>query len=149
MAGTQEGCTGRTGVIGFRMGGAYALALAPNPGYQAASVNYGGCPSDAETWLPDACPIVGSFGGADRSPLGANAARRLNRVLAENDIPHDVRICPGVGHGFMNDHDPADITLLLRFLSRVSGTKYDEEATQDARRRISAFFDTHLRQGTG
>jgi carboxymethylenebutenolidase len=45
----------------------------------------------------------------------------------------------------MNDHDPADATLLLRFLARVSGTKYDEAATKDARRRITAFFDTHLR----
>lgn len=56
-----------------------------------------------------------------------------------------MKIYPGVGHGFMNDHDPADATLLLGFLARVSGTKYDEAATNDARRRISAFFDTHLR----
>jgi carboxymethylenebutenolidase len=44
----------------------------------------------------------------------------------------------------MNDHDPADATLFLRFLARISGTKYDDEATQDARRRITAFFNTHL-----
>jgi hypothetical protein len=34
---------------------------------------------------------------------------------------------------------------VLRFLARVSGTKYDEAATKDARRRIRGFFDTHLR----
>jgi carboxymethylenebutenolidase len=45
----------------------------------------------------------------------------------------------------MNDHDPADATLMLRFLARVSGTKYDAEATRDARRRITAFFNTYLR----
>ena len=45
----------------------------------------------------------------------------------------------------MNDHDPADATLFLRFLARVSGTKYDEEATRDARHRITQFFDTYLR----
>lgn len=56
-----------------------------------------------------------------------------------------MKIYPSVGHGFMNDHDPADATLLLGFLARVSGTKYDEAAANDARRRISAFFDTHLR----
>ena len=60
-------------------------------------------------------------------------------------VPHDVKIYPGVSHGFMNDHDPADVTLLLRFLARISRTKYDEEATRDARRRITAFFNTHLR----
>jgi carboxymethylenebutenolidase len=56
-----------------------------------------------------------------------------------------VKVYAGVGHGFMNDHAPEDQTLVLRFLARVSGTRYDEEATRDARRRIVAFFDRHLR----
>lgn len=141
-------CTGRLGVIGFCMGGGYAIALAAGRGFDAASVNYGGCPSDAREWLPGACPIVGSFGGADRSPLGAKAGRRLDSLLTELDIPHDVKVYPGVGHGFMNDHDAADQTLMLRFLARISGTAYDESATQDARRRVVAFFDRHLGRDT-
>jgi carboxymethylenebutenolidase len=141
----HEGCTGRVGIIGFCMGGAYAVALAPAPGWSAASVNYGGCPDDAEDWLAGACPVVGSFGGADRSPLGRSAGMRLERVLTDLHVDHDVKIYPGVGHGFMNDHDPADLTPLLRLLARISGTRYDRPATTDARRRIESFFDAHLR----
>lgn len=141
----HDGCTGRVGIIGFCMGGAYAVALAPAPGWSAAAVNYGGCPEDARAWLAGACPVVGSFGGADRSPLGRSAGVRLEQVLTDLGVAHDVKIYPGVGHGFMNDHDPADLTPLLRLLAKVSGTRYDAPATADARGRIASFFDRHLR----
>ena len=75
--------------------------------------------------------------------MGRSAAFRMERSLAAPGVDHDVKIYEGVGHGFMNDHDPADMTPLLVALAKVSGTRY-ESATQDARRRIAAFFRRHL-----
>jgi carboxymethylenebutenolidase len=102
-------------------------------------------PKDAERLLAGAYPIVASYGGKDRSPLGYRAAGRLERALVANVVEHDIKVYPEASHGFLNDHSPEDMTPLTVVLSRLSGTRYHEPSAQDARRRIVAFFDRHLK----
>jgi len=146
----REDCTGRIGVIGYCMGGGFALLLAANRGFDVSSVNYGTAPKDAYSvsFLRRACPIVGSYGGKDRALRGA--ADRLDRALTAVEVEHDVKEYPAAGHAFLNDHEGAGDKNPLAVLGPVfgllsPGSGYHEESARDARRRILAFFDVHLK----
>jgi len=131
-------CSGEVGIAGFCMGGQFALLMSPK-GFGASAPFYGTpVPRDIDKTLDGACPIVASFGGRD--PLGKGAPERLSEAAARKNITADVKVYPDAGHSFANE-------LPAQPLLRIAGFGYNQAATDDAWRRVFAFFGEHL--GTG
>src|SRR5438128_9145446 len=128
----------RTGVVGFCMGGGFALLYSLQAPLKAAGVFYGDVPKSPEE-LHGVCPVVAGYGGRDR--LFAGQGRRLDEMLAALHVPHDVRLYPDAGHSYMSRHTGLMATLAAWGPMAVG---FDADAEADSWRRIEVFLRTHL-----
>jgi carboxymethylenebutenolidase len=128
----------RMGVIGFCMGGGFALLYAVRAPLGVAATFYGDVPSSADK-LRGVCPVLGGYGERDR--MFAGQGKRLNQLLTELGVDHDVKLYPGAGHSYMSRHEGTLAKLAARGPMRVG---YNEAAAEDSWRRIESFFASHL-----
>ena len=127
--------TGEVAIVGFCMGGGFAL-LEGDARYVAAAPFYGSL-TTYRAVMADTCPVVASFGARD--PLIPFGESRLRRVLDKHKIPSDIKTYSGVGHSFANRIDSVPDAVL-----RVVGMHYDEDAASDAWARVFAFLDARF-----
>lgn len=126
---------GRTGIVGFCMGGTVALVVAARRDVGAAVTFYGGGVKEGrfgfgplvEEATALRAPWLGLFGDEDRG-IPVPDVEDLRVAAAASGRPTEVVRYPGAAHGFHCDQRDA----------------YHPEAAQDAWRRTIDWFDRHL-----
>lgn len=115
----------RVGAMGFCLGGSFALQLACLDGsVRAISIVSAQNPRPLDA-VQRACPIVGSYADPD---FTTNDRKKLDLVLDEYKIPHDIKFYPGAKHSMFNN----------------AAADYDPIVADDAWKRTLAFFDQYL-----
>ena len=121
----------RIGVIGWCMGGKYALLLASEEPVAATVAYYGAPPTDAAAIARIKAPVLGNFGGEDKGP-SPEQVRAFEKAMKDAGKSADLKIYEGAGHAFANVNNP--------------WKGYREDAAKDAWARTVAFFDRHLKK---
>jgi dienelactone hydrolase len=104
----------RIGLIGFSLGAYLSLALASRMKGIACVVDFfGGLPREIGESIESMPPVLILHGDADTT-VPVSEAYRLEKILREKKIPYEIKIYPGVGHGFHASIGSAALDALMR-----------------------------------
>ena len=118
------------GVIGWCFGGAWSLntALAHPQKIDATVIYYGRLVTDTEKLKTLEMPVLGIFGEEDGG-IPPQKVKEFESALNEVGVENSIHIYEGAGHAFANP----------------SGTRYVEEAAEDAWQKTVRFLEQNLR----
>ncbi len=109
---------GRVGLVGYSLGGFLALSLATlDPRIDAVVEYYGGLPDELADRAGSLPPTLVLHGTADGIVPVAEAHRLLERLEAVG-VPHESRLYPGAGHGFLGASHRDSVARAEAFLTR-------------------------------
>jgi carboxymethylenebutenolidase len=108
----------RIALLGFSLGAYLSLATASIDNRVKAVVDFfGGFPLEMKLLMRRFCPVLILHGEADQT-VPVSEALHIRDIAERKHVPYEIKIYPGVGHGF-----PPEIMLdaaqrTLRFLQR-------------------------------
>jgi carboxymethylenebutenolidase len=65
-------------------------------------------------------PIVASYGAKDRWPGVRKVPGVLRPALTAAGVGHDIKVHHDAGHGFLNDHDPEDLSPVDKVIAKLA-----------------------------
>lgn len=125
----KEGAS-RMASLGWCFGGGQSMQLAlSDEDLDATVIYYGSLVTDEAQLSSIEQPVLGIFGGEDRS-INVSVVRQFDAALDNAGVENEIYIYDGVGHAFANP----------------SGANYAPNETRDAWDKTLDFLDRHLRQ---
>lgn len=119
---------GRIALLGFSLGAYLSLANASIDGRVQAVVEFfGGLPREMKLFMRRLCPVLILHGEADPT-VPVEEAYQLQQLLEKKNIPYEIKIYPGAGHGFENEIWRDAGTRTLQFLQKYLASSRDSKA---------------------
>ncbi|QRM32133.1 dienelactone hydrolase family protein [Microvirga sp. VF16] len=108
----------RIGIIGISLGAALGLAVASTDPRVKALVNYfGPLPQGAIAATSKLPPTLVLHGSAD-PVVPVASAYAVEALLRQQNVPHEIKVYPGQGHGFRGAAEDDALARSLAFLQR-------------------------------